>query len=189
MQSERLPVALADEMEEPPPAFRWRLAWNLQVGADAAVGRKTRRFRRGDHAGQTMQARQQRLEKALLLGGGRVGAARKWQPCDEDVVWIETEIDALQSDESTDEQPGTHQQDQRQRDLGDDERVAQPPAAEPGADAFARVLERLDDVAARRHRRGSEAEQQHREQRGAQAEEQYRHVQTDQDLTRNRALW
>ena len=66
--------------------------------------------------------------------------------------------------------------------LDDHERAAQPAAAESAADAFAGVLERLDDVrAAPSAAAGTSPNSERRDHGHRQAEQQHRHVQADDD--------
>ena len=184
-QTERVGPALADQLVQARPLLGVCLARDVEIRADAAVGRQRDRLRRRDDAGQRVQARQQRLEEPLLFGGSLVGAARKRQPGDQNVVGVEPEVDALKSIEASHQQSRADQQHQRQRDLDHDERVPQPAAAEARPYTFAGALQRLDDVAPGGLRGGGQAEEQHGDDGRAQAEEQHRQIQADVRLAGN----
>ena len=135
-----------------------------------------------------MQPREQLLEE-LLFGRGRVVlAARQRQPGDEDVVGVEAQIDALHHDEAAHQQPRAGEQRERQRDLGDHQSVSQPAAPEASADAFARILQGIHDIAPRRLDRRRQSEDECRQDRGGQAEHQHRYVQADHHFARDVAV-
>ena len=73
----------------------------------------------------------------LHLNCGFVICLWKRQPNDENVIWIEAEIDRLKGDQSSHEKAGSRQQNQRQGNLADHQKLAEPSVAKPAADAFA----------------------------------------------------
>ncbi len=140
-EAERRHVALAAQLVDRVPALGRRLAGNLDLRSNSPIRRQRRGRCRSDDAGQRLQPRQQRLEESLLVGRRVVLAARERQPGDENVVGVQPEIHALHDDEAAHQQPGRGEQRQRQRDLGDDQAVAKPVAAESSAHALARILQ------------------------------------------------
>ena len=62
--------------------------------------------------------------------------------------------------ETLEEQTGAGQEDERERDFADDERVAQPVVAPAGSGAAAAFLERLGQVGLAAGEAGDEAEEQ-----------------------------
>ena len=64
----------------------------------------------------------------------------------QDVSRIESRVDVLQSNEALEEQTGAGQENERERDLGDDESIAQPVVAPPGSGSAAAFLERFGQV-------------------------------------------
>ena len=160
-------VAVAAELVDRLPSFGVCLARNVDVGADAAIGRKRRRFGGRHNTRQRVQPRQQRLEELLLRRRGLVLLARQRQARDEDVVRIEPEIDRLQLHEVAHQQSRAGQQHERERDFAHHERASELAAPESADDAAARVLQRIGHVFLRRLQRGHEPEHDGREHRDA----------------------
>ena len=69
------------------------------------------------------------------------------QAREENVPRFEPEVDLLQPDEAAHQQSGARQQHERQRHFDHHQRAAQFAVPESAADAFARILERLHDIA------------------------------------------
>ena len=77
----------------------------------------------------------------------------------DDVVGVEAGIDGVQGDEGADQQRGTNEQDDGQRDFADDQWGTDVPVADAGAGAVAAVLERGVQIGARHAERRKQSEQ------------------------------
>jgi hypothetical protein len=93
-----------------------------------------------------------RIESFVPLAGQNDGRGQH-------VLTVEAGVHPLQPQEAADHQRGAHQQDHRQGDLGDDERVAQPLPAAAGARAARAFFQRIVQVGARHLPSGREPEQ------------------------------
>ena len=132
LQAERLARSPRSPAERCRAASRRASCRESRVGADAAIRGQadsfpSRRRRREARALCRRSCWKKRCFSAAVV----IDATRKRQTDDQDVVGIQAEIDALQRDEAAHQQTGADEQHERQRDLRDDERAAQPAAAEP----------------------------------------------------------
>ena len=160
-------------MSLPMPPYGGRL--------DAAVATSIARHR--------VQPPQQLAEELLLLGRGRVlassAAAAAPTRTLSGFMPRSTRCSATKLRIS---RPAPDEQHQRQRDLDDHERAAEPAAAESSAHALAGILQRLDDVAPRRLQGRQQPEQEDGQRGDAQAERQDRHVQSNDRFSRDEAV-
>ena len=92
---------------------------------------------------------------------------------------IEAGIDVAQGDEAADEQGGTDQQDERERDLADDQQRAGLALTESGAGAVAAFLERGVEVGARGSDGGEQTEENAGKQRDAEGEGEHPPIDAD----------
>ena len=148
--------------------------------------RDARRRRGGLHTGDRRYALKCLLVEPVPVGGSVVVAGRKRDGRNQDVARVEPEIDPDQRDEAAHEQPGPQQQDQRDRDLGGDQRVSQRPP--PTGDAFAVALEALHQIPACAVERGRNPEQQRRQDGDSETEGERLAIQSELDFSRQRTL-
>ena len=101
-----------------------RLASSLdrELRAERADRRKLRRGGHRAHARQRGQPLRQPIEERAGRFAG-VALARQRQPHRQHAARLEAAIDALDVDEAPHQQPGAEQQHDRQRELGNDQRV------------------------------------------------------------------
>ncbi len=72
-----------------------------------------------------------------------VGTGRRHRQIgDQDVIGRESHVDFSEATETSDKQPGTHQQEKRQGNLSNDQRVAQRPGLVPDCPAFRLIQNR-----------------------------------------------
>ena len=115
-----------------------RLAFDDHVAAPAAAAERheVRRERRLD-ARQPFDAAHDVFDTPRLRVVRLVGLARQVEPHRHQRRGLEPDVRALKVQEAADEERGADQQDQREADLRDDQRVAQPGAALAGRAAAA----------------------------------------------------
>ena len=113
-----------------------------------------------------------------IAAGSRVGRRRQRDAEREQAVGLETDRHARQAREALEQQAGADEQHQRQRDLGDHERVAR--SAPRRRRAAAAALQRVDRRLAGGERRGDQAEDEAGGQRDRERERE--HAAVDGDL-------
>jgi hypothetical protein len=119
----------------------------------------------------------------------RAALLRQLAPADvergeQQVVGVEAGIEVDGVAQGAQEEARADEQHERERDLRDDERVAQAEAAQPGRRAAGVVLERRDEIGARGVERGGEAEDEARRERDGEREEQ--HARVDREIEQRR---
>ena len=107
--------------------------------------------------GIAREPRDQTREELDPLRVVGVAASRHRHPRGQDVARVEARIDAAERAEAAEHQAGADQQHDRQRDLADDERLADAAMPDAGADLARAVLQRLLHAAARAFERRREA--------------------------------
>ena len=136
-----------------------RLAFDDHVAAAAAAAERHEvRGERRLHAGQRLDAPHDVLDPARLRVVRLVGLARQIEAHRHQRRGVEPDARPLQVEEAADEERRADQQDQREADLRDDQRVAQPGAALAGR-AAAALAEALLQAGAGRLQRRNDAEE------------------------------
>jgi hypothetical protein len=106
-------VTLAGKLRERDRSLGVRFSGNGHVAADASVRRQRARRRRGQDAGQRTDPIEQLREEDALLYRGLETTFGERQPCDQDVLGIETQVDVFQREQRSHHQTGADQQQNR----------------------------------------------------------------------------
>ncbi len=138
--------------------------------------------------GTVLQPPQKLIVEVLNLNCGLVMCFGKREPNDEDVVWVETEIDRLQRHQGSHEKAGSGEQNQRQRNLADDQKLAKSGMAKAAADAFAGILQGFGKLLAGGTGGGDQAREDRGQRRDAETEQQNAPVQSDNGFRGDRVV-
>ena len=162
------------------PGLHRRAVDDHRAAIAPAVERYEVRRRRGANAGHALHAREDVLEAPGLGARLRIRVAGQVDPHRHERRGLEAGVRALQLQEAPHEERRADEEDQRERDLSDDEHVACPcaraAAPRPAPLAHGRAQVRLRDLPRRR-----EAEQHARERRDRDRVDQRRPVDAELD--------
>ena len=141
---------------------RWRGTPGVSSSSNAVNGRSSGCC--PENATSTPCVRSQLIASRNSSLGARVGVAdaMRHQPCGDDAVRIDAEIDGIETAQRSHEDAAAGEQHERHRDLHDDERAAQTPAS---GQRSATLLDDSAEIGARREDRRQEAEYQERDRR------------------------
>ena len=175
---ERLEILRADEVDVArrlgAAAWRGPAVDDEPLAGGEAVERQVGGQRHALDAGQRGEAGLQPLMEGAT-GVVRLVGGRERQRSRQQLLGTPAMVAHGEPIDAADEEAGGRQQDERERDLGDDEAVAQAMVG-PGRRAAAPLLQRLVDVAARRQPGRQDAEQDAGEHRRARGEGEHRAI-------------
>ena len=138
--------------------------------------------RRRVDAGQDRDAFEQPIVERYLLLRRRVGSRGGQHRADEHAIRREAEIESLERDERSQQQAAADEQDQRHRDLENDQRSARA-VADRCASAPSAILERRRHVRPRRLQRWDETEHQAGEESQRGGKREHRAIETDLSIS------
>ena len=166
--------------------FRFRFAFqNKGADADVSRGRKrSRRARRFDarKTGQLRDKLREETRRGFVVDELRFGQtdAKGERP-----RWVHPEVGLLQKHETAHHQSRADEEDERERDFGDHERVTHPLALRAARASASAFLERVDQLRIRRLERRRQAEQHARDRADAERERKHPPVKIEPNPVRN----